>query len=233
MGGTCPAGHGVGWGKVCDALGGLPSLPPVLLWGGGCPGGDAEGSLEGDSAGGAVLCCAVQPPWRCCRGLVQPVRVGGDAGGEGGCPEHRVVPMGVWLPPPPSRRCPPRWVITHSSPVALISACRREGGGSFLVYSCPPFPNHPSRGSRLAAEGMPGRGRSPTLHPDCTHPNPPCPALGGRTRILGGAKAGLGGGRGCGGPSPTRPPPVPAVVIEDDRIDEVLKGMTEKSPPGV
>ncbi|KAM4769832.1 calcium/calmodulin-dependent protein kinase II inhibitor 2 [Cyanocitta cristata] len=23
------------------------------------------------------------------------------------------------------------------------------------------------------------------------------------------------------------------VVIEDDRIDEVLKGMTEKSPPGV
>lgn len=40
-------------------------------------------------------------------------------------------------------------------------------------------------------------------------------------------------GRGCRVPSPTRPPPVPAVVIEDDRIDEVLKGMTEKSPPGV
>lgn len=34
---------------------------------------------------------------------------------------------------------------------------------------------------------------------------------------------------------PTSPPPprVPAVVIEDDRIDEVLKGMTEKSPSGV
>lgn len=26
---------------------------------------------------------------------------------------------------------------------------------------------------------------------------------------------------------------VPAVVIEDDRIDEVLKGMTDKSPSGV
>lgn len=29
------------------------------------------------------------------------------------------------------------------------------------------------------------------------------------------------------------PPPSLAVVIEDDRIDEVLKGMTEKSPAGV
>lgn len=63
-----------------------------------------------------------------------------DADAEGGCPAQRVMLMGVWLPPPPSRRCSPRWVITHSSPVALISACRREEGGSFLVYSCPPLP---------------------------------------------------------------------------------------------
>lgn len=64
-----------------------------------------------------------------------------DADGEGGCPAQRVMLMGVWLPPPPSRRCPPRWVITHSSPVALISACRREEGGVLPgLFLPPPLP---------------------------------------------------------------------------------------------
>uniref|UniRef100_A0A8C4P309 Uncharacterized protein n=1 Tax=Dromaius novaehollandiae TaxID=8790 RepID=A0A8C4P309_DRONO len=96
--------------------------------------------------------------------------------------------MGVWLPPPRWRRPPlPGWVITHSSPVALISSCRREEGGSFLVLPAPPFPkSSQSEGGWLAASQM-----------------LPLPKLG------------MG------------------VVIEDDRIDEVLKGMTEKSPSGV
>lgn len=37
-------------------------------------------------------------------------------------------------------------------------------------------------------------------------------------------------------PTPHKPPllsPPPTVVIEDDRIDDVLKGMTDKSSPGV
>uniref|UniRef100_A0A8C5UC28 Uncharacterized protein n=1 Tax=Malurus cyaneus samueli TaxID=2593467 RepID=A0A8C5UC28_9PASS len=39
----------------------------------------------------------------------------------------------------------------------------------------------------------------------------------------------FGGNQGKRPPSWTDRP----LVIEDDRIDEVLKGMTEKSPPGV